>query len=79
MSTFKTILMVLGGLYLFGLASCVMLGAGTVAVLKSAGASNTVQKYASDSREQESIAAHNERLNREASYRDSSSRSDPDN
>lgn len=79
MSTFKTILMVLGGLYLFGLASCVMLGAGTVAALRSAGTSNAVQKYTSESKEQESIAAHNERLNREASYRDSISRTDPDN
>ena len=79
MNTFKTILMVLGGLYLFGLASCVMLGAGTVAALRSAGTSNAVQKYAADTKEQDAIAAHNERLNREASYRDSQLRADTDN
>ncbi|WP_295639514.1 hypothetical protein [Novosphingobium sp.] len=79
MKAFKTVLMVLGGLYLFGLASCVMLGAGTVAVLQSAGTSNTIHKYASESREQESVAEHNERLNREAAYRDPPSHIDPDN
>lgn len=66
MDVFKKALMILGGLWLLGLASCTVLGIGGMMAVGQA--SSEFADAASEEIQERSVEAHNERMNREAYY-----------
>lgn len=75
--TFRIILMTLGGMYLFGLASCAMLGVGAIQAVQSTDFKKLSKEHEKKSSAEE-LAEHNAEMNRLASYQEAEMRRDRD-